>query len=272
MTATPSPRPARPGFGPLLKEWRSLRGTSQLDLALGCGISQRHLSFLESGRARPSRSMVLHLAAALAVPLRDQNALLLAAGFAPAFGPRPLDAPEMQAVNKAIDHALAKQEPYPALLVDEGYTVLRANQAAMRLVGFLLAPHLPPADQPLNVVHMLLSPGGAIREVMENWEETAAWMVRRLRAEAQLEGRRAEIDALIAGAMGSADLAVLAPLREETTGSPTLELRFAKDGVRLRLFTMIATLGTPLDASLQGLRLEFLYPADDATDAWFAQD
>ena len=117
------------GFGPMLREWRKARGASQLELALNCGLSQRHLSFLESGRSRPSRGMVLHLASALDVPLGQQNAMLLCAGFAPVYKERGLDAADMKPVDLALDHALRQQEPYPALVVDHAHYTLRANRA-----------------------------------------------------------------------------------------------------------------------------------------------
>ena len=120
MATAPSP------FGQQLRTWRQRRRLSQLALALEAGVSSRHLSFLESGRARPSRSMVLHLASSLAVPLRQQNAMLLAAGFAPAFAERKLDAPELKQVGAALDRALAQQEPFPALIVDRVYNLIRA--------------------------------------------------------------------------------------------------------------------------------------------------
>src|SRR5690606_21811595 len=118
MANTQTSTAAGTGFGPMLREWRKARGASQLDLALACGLSQRHLSFLESGRSRPSRGMVLHLASALDVPSRQQNAMLLAAGFAPLYRNRGLDDPDMKAIEHALAQALRQQEPYPALVVD----------------------------------------------------------------------------------------------------------------------------------------------------------
>src|SRR5690606_28224941 len=154
-----------------------LRGSSQLDLALHCGLSQRHLSFLESGRSRPSRGMVLHLASALDVPLRDQNAMLLAAGFTPVYRQRNLDAPDMKPVDLALEHVLRQQSPYPALVVDELHTIVRGNQALSSLLSFLTGG--APLPSPVNAVEALLAPE-ALRGAVENWEEVAAWMVRRL--------------------------------------------------------------------------------------------
>ncbi|MBI3530010.1 MAG: helix-turn-helix transcriptional regulator [Betaproteobacteria bacterium] len=259
-------------FGPMLREWRKARGASQLDLALNCGLSQRHLSFLESGRSRPSRGMVLHLASALDVPLGQQNAMLLCAGFAPVYKDRGLDAADMRPVDLALDHALRQQEPYPALVVDHAHYTLRANRPLGALIAFLTAGTGALESQaPMNGIEILLNPEG-LRPFVENWEEVAVWSIRRLRAEATLE---------VAGTL-AADLLkkmlLLPGVGQITQAShadrdlpPTLVVRFRKGDTRLALFSMIATMGTPLDVSLQNLRLELFFPADDATAGWFAQ-
>src|SRR5919202_3775689 len=132
-------------FGSSIRWWRTRRGLSQLDLASAAGTTQRHVSFLESGRAQPSREMVLRLAAALDVPLRQQNALLLAAAFAPAWRESDLAAPELATVTQALDYMLAQQEPFPAVVVDRRWNLLRANAAAGRLTAFLTGPRPAPA-------------------------------------------------------------------------------------------------------------------------------
>src|SRR5215468_5235811 len=146
--------PAR--FGSGLRWWRERRGFSQLDLAGAAETTQRHLSFLESGRASPSREMVLRLATVLDLPLRQQNALLLAAGFAPAWRESDLSAPELAQVNAALDHMLAQQEPYPAFVVDRRWTLLRANAGAGRLVEFLTGP-ASPAREPAEPVNLAVA-------------------------------------------------------------------------------------------------------------------
>jgi transcriptional regulator with XRE-family HTH domain len=258
-------------FGRLLKEWRQVRGSSQLDFALTSGISQRHLSFLESGRSRPSRGMVLHLASALAVPLRQQNAMLLAAGFAPAFAHRKLDAPELGPVNTALDRALAQQEPFPAVIVDRIYNLVRANQATLTLLGTLLDPTTlapPPDGKPHNLMRLAVRPDG-MKPFIENWEEVVVWLLRRLRAEAIAEGHKAN-DAFLDELITDPDVARLAHApREEGDYPPALTVRFRKGETRLSLFSMIATVGTPLDVALQDLRLEFFFPSDPATEKWF---
>src|SRR5262245_56118116 len=149
-------------FGTGLRWWRERRGFSQLDLAGAAETTQRHLSFLESGRAGPSREMILRLAAVLDLPLRQQNALLLAAGFAPAWRESDMSAPELAKVNSALGYMLAQQEPYPAFVVDRRWNLLRANAGAARLVEFLTGP--PPAAattaEPVNLAVALVSPQG----------------------------------------------------------------------------------------------------------------
>ncbi|HZH27123.1 MAG TPA: helix-turn-helix transcriptional regulator [Azospirillaceae bacterium] len=271
-TPIPSRTPnqgTRTSFGDMLRSWRRIRRSSQLDLALACGVSQRHLSFLESGRARPSRGMVLNLASALDMPLRQQNALLLAAGYAPAFGQRPLDTADMRPVTAAVERMMAQQAPYPALLVDAAYNLLRANAPAVDLLAFLLGRAPAPDGPAPNLVRLLFDPDG-LRPHVEDWPVTAAWMVRRLRAE--LAGGH--------GAGAGGDLAALLSDPDIVSGfadtgdgaadlPPALVLKLRQGEVRLALLSMIATVGTPLDAVAQDLRLEFFFPADAATDRWF---
>lgn len=274
MATTNSERSANhAGFGPMLREWRKARGASQLDLALNCGLSQRHLSFLESGRSGPSRGMVLHLASALDVPLRHQNAMLLSAGFAPVYKERALDAPDMRPIDRALDHALRQQEPYPAIVVDGAYSILRANRALGVLLAFLIGAEAAAAtaQAPLNAVEIMLKPDG-LRSLVENWEEVAIWMVRRLRAEAMLEGGGTDASTLLKKVLDLPGVAEIAQVSQaEQDFPPTLVVSFRKGETRLSLFSMIATIGTPLDVSLQNLRLEMFFPADDSTAQWFAR-
>jgi transcriptional regulator with XRE-family HTH domain len=257
-------------FGSILREWRRARGASQLELSLLCGLSQKHLSFLESGRSRPSRGMVLQLASALGMPLRQQNAMLLAAGFAPMYKERSLQSQEMRPIERAFSLVLAQQEPFPAIVVDRAYNVLRANDGMSALLAFLTGGLGMPGDQPLNGVELTLRPDG-LRPWIENWEEVATWLLRRLRAEALIEGtgRQSHLEMLNR-------LRTLPGVRELEHSTqhdqdlpPTLILRFVKEQTRLSLFSVIASLGTPLDVSLQGVHVELFFAADEATEAWF---
>jgi transcriptional regulator with XRE-family HTH domain len=256
----------------MLRRWRQARAASQHELALACGVSQRHISFLETGRSRPSRGMVLHLGSVLSVPLERQNAMLLAAGFAPVYQRRPLDASEMDPVSRAIDALLEGQEPYPAIVVDAAYRILRANAALGRLLGFLLGFDAVAAapDAPLNAAEMVMRPDG-LRPVIENWAEVATWLIRRLRAEAMLEERDGRLGPLLERLLAYPDVAGFESAGQpEAELPPTLALRFRKGDSRLALFSVIATVGTPLDVSLQDVRVELFFPADEGTRAWFA--
>ncbi len=265
--ATTTRRPAPP-FGGMLKSWRARRGLSQLACALDTGVSQRHLSFLESGRARPSRDMVLHLGSALGLPLRHQNALLLAAGFAPVYGARDLAGPEMAEVNAALDRILAQQEPFPALVFDRALAVLRANGAAQGLFGFLLGLASPPATLP-SFWHILLSPEG-IRPFIVNWEEVVSCLLHRHKAESLIEGEGGDgalVPPVLLNYSGVAELA--RNIRADPVPAPILKVKLRKDAIALALFSTITTLGTPLDVTLQDIRIESFFPADAATEKFF---
>jgi transcriptional regulator with XRE-family HTH domain len=181
--------PEQGTLGRLLKEWRGRRGFSQLDLALAARTTQRHLSFIESGRAVPSRDMVLRLAATMDLPLRQQNALLLAAGYAPAWRERALSAPGLEAINRALDYILGQHEPFPAFVVDRRWNLLRANRGGVKLTEFLTGPvpASPPSAEPINLAMALMSPDG-LRPLIANWTEVAVHFLRGVQADAQSDG------------------------------------------------------------------------------------
>jgi transcriptional regulator with XRE-family HTH domain len=254
------------GFGARLRWWRARRGLSQLDLAGAAGTSQRHLSFLESGRTAPSQAMVLGLAAALDLPLRQQNALLLAAGYAPVWRESDLTAPELAQVNGALDHMLAQQEPFPAFVVDRRWNLLRANAGAARLTAFLTgaaAASAPPAKA-VNLADALVSPAG-LRPFIANWEEVALHFLRGVQADAAADGTP-ETAALLKRLLAYPGLPALsqAPLLDASP-APVLAIHFRKGEAALRLFTTLATLGTPQDVTLQEIRIECFFPADEQT-------
>lgn len=246
-------------FGPRLRWWRTHRGQSQLALAAAAEISQRHLSFLESGRTAPSRDMVLRLAAALDVPLRQQNALLLSAGFAPMWRESALAAPELGQVMHALDHMLEQQEPYPAFVVDRRWNLLRANRGAARMTAFLLGPPADPAA-PVNLADALMSPA-ALRPLIVNWEEVALYFLRGVQADALADGTEETAD-LLRRLAAYPDAAALARKVPAEPHGPVLTIHFRKDDTSLRLFTTIATLGTAHDVTLQEIRIESFFPAD----------
>ena len=253
-------------FGRLLRGWRGRRGFSQLDLALAAHTTQRHLSFIESGRSTPSRDMILRLAATMNLPLRQQNALMLAAGYAPVWRERDLFTPDLAVVNSALDYMLAQHEPYPAFVVDRCWNLLRANRGAINLTEFLIGA--APADsptEPVNLAVALVSRTG-LQPFIVNWQEVALYFVRGVQADARADGTPEMAD-LLTRLLAFPDVAALSETipSEEEGQSPVLPIHFLRDGTSLRLFTTIATLGTPRDVTLQEVRIEFFFPMDELT-------
>jgi transcriptional regulator with XRE-family HTH domain len=260
-------------FSEKIRWWRERRGLSQLELAGRADISQRHLSFLELGRAFPSRDMVLRLADALDIPLRQHNALLLAAGFAPAWRESDLTEPELAQVSSAIEYILAQQEPFPAVAVDRRWNLLKANGGAVRFVEFLLGPLAPGAA--VNLADALVAPD-VLRPFLVNWTDVVRYFVRGVEADAAADGSDetlALLDRLLA--YDGVRQALKAATPERSNG-PVLPMHFRKGGTTLALFTTIATLGTPQDITTQELRVESFFPMDEVTAAtlreWAAQN
>jgi transcriptional regulator with XRE-family HTH domain len=263
-------------FGSALRYWRTRRGYSQLRLAVDSSVSQRHLSFLESGRAQPSRDLVLKLGIALDVPLRQRNAMLLAAGFAPAYQERNLSDPELSSVMQALDFMLRQQAPFPALVVDRLWNLVRFNEPAAGFMKWLLgmpADAVIPRDGSINVLRLMLDPAG-LRPRLVNWQAVCADSLLWIQREAMADGPGSEATALLAELSALPGIAGgLAPDHHvpnlERRALPFLPLTLAHEGVELNLFTTITTLGTPHDVTVHELRLESFFPADGATADWF---
>jgi len=247
--------------GRLLRDWRERRRLTQLDLACDAEISTRHLSFVETGRAKPSREMLLHLSELLDVPLRERNALLVAAGFAPVFRERALDDPDMAKARDALQIVLSAHEPYPATVVDRHWNLRMANRAAHRLLA-----GIPPEKlaTPVNVLRLSLDPDGLAKHIV-NLGEWRTHLLARLRAQVATSGD-AGLRALYE------ELAALPPLPGETrtpasTPFPDVVVRLEMETPlgRLALFSTITVFGTPVDVTLSELALEAFYPADEAT-------
>jgi transcriptional regulator with XRE-family HTH domain len=249
-------------FATRLRWWRRQRGLSQLELAGRADISQRHLSFMELERASPSREMVMRLASALDIPLRQHNALLLAAGFAPVWRETGLAAPELAQVRSALDYILAQQEPFPAVAVDRHWNLLQANSGAARLVEFLVGPLAP--DAPVNLADALVAPD-VLRPFLVNWADIVRYFIRSVEADAAADGT-AETVALLERllAYDGVRAAMKAPAPDSAAG-PVLPMHFRKGDTELQLFTTIATLGTPQDVTAQELRIECFFPMDEGT-------
>lgn len=259
-------------FGERLKFWRKHQGRSQLELALLADVSQRHISFLESGRAQPTEDMVLHLSRVLELEFRIQNLLLSAAGFAPLYTEHNLEAPEMLAVKQAIDFVLKQQEPYPAFVLDRHWSLLASNMGAQHLLAWFY-PEGPPETLlfhgHLNIMKIMLSPLG-LRPFISNFETVAYILLQRLQREALVGLNDPLSQDLYSQLKDHWDLKH-AKISPHQGHAPVLSTRFSKDGEHLSLFSTIATLGTPTDITLQELRIESLFPADTQTRQWFEQ-
>jgi transcriptional regulator with XRE-family HTH domain len=254
--------PSLSSLGAQLRWWRRHRGLSQFEAAERAGVSARHLSFLENDRANPSRDVLGRLAAALELPLRAENALLAAAGLAPRHRETPLSDGELARAEAALATIVDNHEPYPAIVMDRLWNIVRANAAMGRLTERLLSPAEQAAAGAPNIMRLTYHPAGLGRFIV-NWEETAVaylhWLHRDIRqtGDAALVALLDEIVEHVPPEGRSPSL--------DHDGDPYLTIRFAKDDLAATFFTVAATLGTPYDVTLQELRLELFYPADDAT-------
>jgi transcriptional regulator with XRE-family HTH domain len=259
--------PAPTEFGHLLRHWRSVRAKSQLDLACDAETTPRYVSFVETGRAQPSRQMVTRLARALDVPLRERNELLLAAGYAPLYSSAPLSSPLLKQVEQALTWMLDKHEPFPAVVLDRGWQVQRANNGAQRLFGRLFAPHPVPA--PANVLRLVIEPG-PMRDQLRNWAAVVPALLDRAHREAISGVLDRETAGLVRNLRGRPDVARLLTEPDLSPGpAPIVDLHFDLAGTSLRFFSVVSTLGAPTDITAQELRVEAFFPADDQTrDRW----
>jgi len=261
------PQAAAPaGVGRLLRQWRAQRGLSQLDLSGEAGISARHLSFVETGRAQPSREMVLLLSRALDVPLRDRNELLIAAGYAPIYRQTDLAAPAMAQGRRALDFILRQQEPYPALVLDRHWDVLAVNEGSARVQAHFLDPAAVAALGPPNAMRLMFHPHG-FRPYIVNWEAAAASLIQWLQRDAVGGTGEARTRALLDELLSYPDVPrQWRRLDLDVSTAPFLPIEFRRGDVTLRYFTTLTSLGTPHDITLQELRIESFFPADDATE------
>lgn len=248
-------------FGQLFRDWREARNLSQLGLAVDAEISQKHLSFIESGRATPSREMVLRLAEHLDIPLRERNALLLAAGYAPIYPEHALDAPALAEARKAIEQILKGHEPYPALAIDRHWNLVTANAAALRVMEGV-APDL--LNPPINVMRISLHPRGLAPRV-ENFSEWRGHLLERLRRQFRLTRDQAIADLL--------QELLLLPTPDATAEVPApnapmavvVPFRLATKAGTLSFISTTTFFGTPAEITLSELTLEAFYPADAQT-------
>jgi transcriptional regulator with XRE-family HTH domain len=249
-------------FGRRLKRWRQLRGLSQFALAEAAGVSARHLGFVEIGRAQPSRALVLRLGAALDLSLRERNALLLAAGFAPAFEARAISEPILSEARRALEQILAQQEPFPAVVMDRGWNIVMRNEAAVRMRRAMVRDDeaLAAGEAARNAICAMFHPK-LYRPWILNWEEVAADLLMRLRNEAAEAPPDDPAARLLAEVLGYPGAPELRPV-ELRPNRPLMHVEMRRGDLRIAYFSTLTTFGTPQDLTLQELRLKSFFPPD----------
>jgi transcriptional regulator with XRE-family HTH domain len=274
--------PAGNQLGNLLRHWRNVRGRNQLDLSIETGVSQRYISFIESGRSNPSRRTLLEIAQVLDVPLRERNTLLLTAGYAPVYSEAAWNSIQMQNVTKALERILRQHEPFPAIVMDRYWNVLMTNESAPRFFNAFI--DMSRRKGPRNMLHLMFDPEG-MRPFVENWDQVASSLIRRVHSEAT--GRFVDekikdlLTALRAYPSGTTSRTSpanrsmqndLGPRNQGTAqlGSPpilpVIPITFRKDDTLLNYFSMVTTVGTPQTVAAQELRIESMFPADEDTE------
>ena len=263
-TTARSGSPTDPAPGPLLREWRQRRRLSQLALALKADVSQRHLSFVESGRAQPSREMVLHLAEQLGVPLRERNRLLLAAGYAPVFAERSLDDPALDAARRAVERVLQGHEPYPAIAIVRRWTLLAANRAVAPLLAGAAPPLLQP---PVNVLRLSFHPDGIAPRIV-NYAQWRTHILERLQHQAEVSADPA-LDELLTELRGYPPPPGRGRYRDhavaEDGSGVFVSLQLETERGVLSFISTTTVFGTPVDVTLAEIALECFFPADAGT-------
>lgn len=248
-----------PAFGTLLKEWRARRRISQLALAAEADVSARHIGFMEVGRSNPSREMVLRLADRLSVPLRERNAMLVAAGYAPVYRQRSLEDTEMQPVREAVELVLAGHDPYPAVAVDRYWNVVQTNTAASVFTE-LVDPRM--LEPPINVYRVSLHPDG-LASAVGNFPEYAAHLLARLRQDIDTSGDP-DLAALLREVESYPTVRGLPP-HADVRQAVVLPMRLRHGDEDLALFTTITVFGTPVDVTVAEMAIESFFPADAET-------
>jgi transcriptional regulator with XRE-family HTH domain len=253
------------GAGPLLREWRGRRRRSQMDLALEAGVSPKHLSFVETGRSRPSPELLLTLARHLEVPLRERNSLLLAAGYAPRYHETAIDDPASQHVRASLERLLRTHDPYPGVVLNRTWDIVLANDAALRMVATVPAELMTPLP---NVFRISLHPAG-MAAITSNFDEWATYLITQLRrlVVSTGDGELAALEREVLAYPNVANLLTRLPAAGDDEPQLLVPCRLRVGGAELSLFTTLTTFGTPRDITLDELAVELFFPADDATEA-----
>lgn len=260
--------PEKSELGDLLKQWRGIRGRSQLDVSVDTGISQRQISFIESGRSIPSRSTLMGIAQALEIPLRERNTLLLAAGYAPLYSQAAWNSEEMKSISKALDRMIAQHEPYPAIVMDRYWNVLRTNDAAPRFFNCFL--DMSARTSPRNMLHLIFDPKG-MRPFIADWEALARTLIQRVHREAVGHMVDQKTKDLVTDLLAYPGVQSDWRAPEKLSALPMIPMHFVKDGAMMNYFSLVTTVGTPQAIAAQELRVECMYPADDETEVLHAK-
>jgi transcriptional regulator with XRE-family HTH domain len=249
--------------GALLRHWRDIRGRSQLELSFDAGVSQRHVSFIESGRSVPGRQMLLDIADALDIPLHERNVLLLAAGYAPVYSEAAWDAPEMRSITSALKRMLRQHEPFPALVMDRYWNVLMTNEAAPRFFGLFI--DMAARQEPRNMLHLIFDPKG-LRPFVANWEVVAKSLFQRVYRESAGRALDKRTHELMLALLSYPDVKTQWQIAPISSAMPVIPIGFVRDGKVLNYFSMVSTVGTPQTVAAQELRIECMFPAEEATE------
>jgi transcriptional regulator with XRE-family HTH domain len=274
-------RPTDNRLGELLRQWRTARGRNQLDLSSEAGISQRHISFIESGRSTPSRQTLLKIARALDVPFRERNTLLLSAGFAPLYSETAWNSVQMHSVTRALERILRQHDPFPALVMDRYWNVLMTNDSAPRFFNCFI--DMSERKSPRNMLHLMFDPDG-LRPFVEGWDRVATSLIQRVRAEATgrvIDEKTKELlEALLTYSdridPRSSDHAATQNGQGQrdydqgragaTSIMPIIPISFRKSQRLLNYLSLVTTVGAPQTVAAQELRIESMFPADEETE------
>jgi len=249
--------------GGLLRHWRDLRGKSQFDLSLDTGVSQKQISFVESGRSVPNRRTLSIIAQALDIPLRDRNTLLLAGGYAPIYSEGDWDSMEMKSVTDALKRILRQQEPFPAMVMDRYWNLLMTNECAPRFFNCFI--EVAAREGPHNILHLLFDPKG-MRPFVANWEDVAKSLFERVYRESVGRVVDEKTRALVAALLAYPDVKSEWKNPVALSFMPVIPIGFMKDGQVLNYFSMVTTVGTPQTVAAQELRIECMFHADETTE------
>jgi transcriptional regulator with XRE-family HTH domain len=252
--------------GELLRHWRNLRGKSQFDLSLDTGGSQRHISFIENGRSVPSRQILMEIAQALDIPLRDRNMLLLAAGYAPIYSEDAWNAAEMKSITGVLERMLHQHEPFPAVVMDRYWNVLLANESTPRF--FNSFTEMAVRKSPRNILHLMFDPE-RMRPFIANWESVAKSLFERVYRESVgrvIDEKTKELLAALQAYPGVKTEWKSPKASGSATTIPMIPIGFIRGKKVLNYFSMVTTVGTPQTIAAQELRIECMYPVDEETE------